>query len=101
MIQTLTNIGNRALHDNHIQILLLFIFFVPAGLIGQNLTQEPKAELIDGLIDSIWVNPTSFFNKDDPNWYLFCQSLQLVDATKMNRITHSIYTDSVRGEIIK
>lgn len=70
-------------------------------LIGQNRFLGEKRDLIDELIDSLWVNPTSFFNNEDNNWKLLCRSLKDVDSNRMKQITHSIYTDSLRGEINK
>lgn len=71
---------------------------MPFGLIGQDQLMKPKVELIDELIDSLWINPTSFFNNNDQNWYLLCQSLQLADSSKINQVIHSIYTNPVRQE---
>ncbi len=94
--QNITIIAKQHLQTYFIKISLLLILLMPTGLIGQNLTQEPKAELIEEVLDSLWVNPTSFFNKEDSNWNLLCETLQLIDSTKMTLITHSIYTDSLR-----
>ena len=28
----------------------------------------PKEDIVNKLLDSLWVNPTSFFNNTDTNW---------------------------------
>ena len=43
------------------------------------------------LLDSLWENPTSFFNKNDTNWRLLCQNLNHVDLNKLNNISQSIF----------
>ncbi len=47
---------------------------------------------IDELLDSLWVNPTSFFNNNDTNWRMLCSDLQHINMQKLSQITSSIYS---------
>ncbi len=55
--------------------------------------------LVDKLIDSLWVNPSSFFNNDDNNWRLLCDNLHIIDSNKMDEITSRIF--DTKGKYIK
>lgn len=70
-------------------IILLFLF------IGFNsIAQEkkfPENEEAMRLLDSLWENPTSFFNRTDTNWRMLCENLDHVDLNKLNLISQSIF----------
>jgi len=70
-----------------LSILLLFIN-------NKSFSQEKKdinKSKAFQLLDSLWENPTSFFNKSDHNWRLLCENLDQVDITKLNHISQSIF----------
>jgi len=54
------------------------------------LANEKRIE-INRLLDSLWQNPTSFFNKTDTNWRMLCSDLQHIDLAKLNQIKDSIF----------
>ncbi len=72
--------------------LLLFLFFLLIGnkSIGQK-NDVPKNEDVFQLLDSLWENPTSFFNINDTNWRMLCQNLDNVDIDNLNNISQSIF----------
>ena len=80
----------------------LFIVLFPTWIYGQDINHAPQNKAVDELIDSMWVNPISFFNRDDPNWQLLCKNLQQTDSAKLNQIAHSIFSKSektTKGQI--
>lgn len=74
----------------------LLIIFVLFGLkaFPQYDSSNAKEKLVDELLDSLWINPTSFFNNNDKNWRMLCSNLQQIDMQKLNKITASIFTGS-------
>lgn len=68
------------------------MIFLGINIYPQTAIPNEKAALVDKLLDSLLVNPTSFFNKNDTNWRMLCNNLQHVDMQKLNQITASIYT---------
>jgi len=74
-------------------ILVFFLLLIFTG--NEVLSQENKIKEQDNitlqLLDSLWVNPTSFFNKDDPNWRALCENLHHIELSNLNRITHTIF----------
>jgi len=73
--------------------ILSILLFAGLNLSGfsQDFTKTDKAIIIDKLIDSLWVNPSSFFNKDDKNWRKLCDNLHLINTEKLNEITDKIF----------
>ncbi len=69
---------------------LLLILWVNAY--AQDDSSLMKRNLTNKLLDSLWVNPTSFFNNNDTNWRLLCSNLQHIDIQRLNQITASIFT---------
>ena len=74
------------------KFVFILIFFLGIHAYPQSTSPDVKAALVDQLLDSLVVNPTSFFNKDDTNWRILCNNLQHVDMQKLNQITASIYS---------
>lgn len=86
---------NLRMHmDVKIILTGLMIFGLIRGLAAQDLPQEDPAALVDGLLDEMWADPISFFNKDDENWRSLCENLQLIDTTKINEIAMATYSDN-------
>lgn len=74
-------------------LIIIFIFFT-INAFPQNGSSNQNDNLVDKLLDSLWVDPTSFFNNNDPNWRLLCSNLQQINIQKLNQITSSIFTGS-------
>jgi len=74
-------------------ILVFFLLLIFTG--NEVLSQENKFKEQDNitlqLLDSLWINPTSFFNKDDPNWRALCENLHHIELSNLNQITHTIF----------
>lgn len=70
------------------------LFLLSLNIYAQNSNDTDKVFVVNKLLDSLWSNPTSFFNKSDPNWRLLCENLHHIDMQKLNKITHSIYSGS-------
>lgn len=79
------------------RLLTAILLFFSLSVYPQNDTANRKNQLVNKLLDSLWVNPTSFFNKSDTNWRLLCENLQHVDMQKLNHITASIYSGPDAG----
>jgi hypothetical protein len=76
------------------KILTIIFVFVCISSYPQVSPSADKDMLVSKLLDSLWVNPTSFFNKTDPNWRMLCTNLHHIDMQKLNQITTSIYSGS-------
>jgi len=76
------------------KILAIIFAIVWISSYSQDTTSVDKSMLVSKLLDSLWTNPTSFFNKTDPNWRLLCTNLHHIDMQKLNQITASIYSGS-------
>jgi hypothetical protein len=74
-------------------LVILFVFF-GITVFSQNSSNNTKVILVDKLLDSLVANPTSFFNRTDPNWQILCNNLQHVDMQKLNQIASSIFVGS-------
>ena len=74
--------------------LLIFLFFLGLNAFPQEGSSSSDEKIVDKLLDSLWADPTSFFNYSDPNWRLLCSNLQQIDRQKLNQITTSIYSGS-------
>jgi len=74
-------------------LIFLFLFFTVVAY-PQNGLLNPNEKLVNKYLDSLWVDPTSFFNNTDTNWRLLCSNLQQIDMQKLNQITASIYIGS-------
>ena len=72
----------------HITIVLLL---VATATFSQSHIDDGKRTEINHLLDSLWQNPTSFFNKTDTNWRMLCSDLQHIDLAKLNQIKDSIF----------
>ncbi len=78
----------------------LFAFiFVLSGLasFSQGDTSRLKINIVNHLLDSLWSNPQSFFNKNDTNWRLLCDNLHQVDMCKSDFCPpgYHVYADSL------
>ncbi|HUW05570.1 MAG TPA: hypothetical protein VMW01_04850 [Williamwhitmania sp.] len=60
---------------------------------GQSLKGENGELVVNRLMDSLWIHPTSFINHNDPNWIRLNQHLRYIDILKLNGIIHSIFFD--------
>ncbi len=61
---------------------------------GQDMIYADPEALVDELLEEMWADPISFFNKEDENWRSLCENLQLIDTAKINEIVHSAYKDN-------
>ena len=77
-----------------ILIILLLCFWGGLKAFSQNMHSPENEKLVHSLIDSLWENPTSFFNNSDANWRLLCDNLYQMDKATLDDITHSIYNGS-------
>ncbi len=69
----------------------IFFLLYTTSVFSQVNSSSEKELLIDDLLDSLWVNPTSFFNSNETNWRLLCSNLHQVDRKKLNQVRVSIY----------
>lgn len=73
-----------------INFLILILLFIG----NKSISQEKKSSEQDNaltMLDSLWANPTSFFNRNDENWRMLCENLDQVDLTRLNNISQSIF----------
>lgn len=77
---------------NKYLVILLILFGINA--FPQQDSSFEKENFVSHLLDSLWVDPTSFFNNNDTNWRSLCRNLQQIDMQKLNQITSSIFTGS-------
>lgn len=73
-----------------INFLILILLFIG----NKSISQEKKSSEQDNaltMLDSLWANPTSFFNRNDENWRMLCKNLDQVDLTRLNNISQSIF----------
>jgi hypothetical protein len=83
------------------KILTISLLCFLGGLkaISQN-THFPQSEgIVQNMIDSLWKNPTSFFNNNDSNWRLLCNNLYQMDEATLDEIINTVYNGS--GVIIE
>jgi len=73
-----------------IKMVLLIVILIGNVSFSQE-KQEISKDKAFQLLDSLWENPTSFFNKSDENWRQLCSNLDQVDITKLNNISQSIF----------
>jgi len=74
--------------------LALFFAVLAMNAFSQNDSSQAEEKLVKELMDSLWLNPTSFFNKSDANWRLLCSNLQQINMEKLNQITYSVFHGS-------
>jgi len=72
-------------------LLLLLLLFIGNEVMSQENEFNEQDNITLQLLDSLWINPTSFFNKDDPNWRVLCENLHHIELSNLNRITHTIF----------
>ncbi len=73
-----------------ISIITIFLFAASTAFTQSGLPVKKEVE-INRLLDSLWQNPTSFFNKTDHNWRMLCSDLQHIDLAKLNQIKDSVF----------
>ena len=76
-----------------IYILIMLLLTTVVGF-SQTKSSIYKGPEIKVLLDSLWENPTSFFNNTDPNWRMLCRDLQYIDLSQLNSIKDSIFSGS-------
>ncbi len=76
-----------------IKYSLVFFLFIAMQGFAQSEKQD-KSDEVKFLLDSLWKNPTSFFNKTDPNWRLLCNDLQQINLNTLNQIKDSVFSGS-------
>ena len=72
--------------------IILLLLFLSIG--NKAISQEkivPEQDRAFQLLDSLWENPTSFFNINDKNWRELCSNLDHIDLEDLNRVSHSIF----------
>ena len=69
---------------------LLLLLLVENKAISQDkvVLEQDKAFQLS---DSLWNNPTSFFNINDENWRALCSNLDDIDLDDLNSVSHSIF----------
>jgi len=72
--------------------ILILLVFLGLSVFPQPETLTDDEEIVEELLDSLWLNPTSFFNNSDTNWRLLCSNLQHVNIQQLNNITYSIFS---------
>jgi len=71
-------------------ILVLIILLVGNKAVSQKKI-VPEQDRAFQLLDSLWDNPTSFFNINDKNWRELCSNLDHIDLDDLNSVSHSIF----------
>jgi len=72
-----------------IAILLLFWNSNSFSQSSYNHTKDNKK--VEILLDSLWINPTSFFNIKDDNWRELCKNLNEVSLDDLNDISERMF----------
>jgi len=75
---------------NYLLLTVLLLFFNIKGY-NQNTDDSNGKIIVSRLMDSLWINPSSFINHDDHNWIRLNQHLENVDILQLNELIHSIY----------
>jgi len=71
--------------------LTIFIICSFFAAEAQNTAPKDSKIIVSRLMDSLWINPSSFINHDDHNWIRLNQHLENVDILQLNELVHSIY----------
>ena len=72
-------------------IIIIIFIFTGQEIFPQDDSLKQKEVMVNHLLDSLWANPTSFFNKMDPNWRMLCSNIHHINMPRLNQITDSIY----------
>jgi len=70
---------------------LFILLLLSSEVIMAQQKEDPVKEKAIQLLDSLWENPTSFFNINDNNWRALCKNLDNVDINNLNKISQSIF----------
>ena len=84
-----------------LKYILIILLFTAANTFSQTGYQAGKRSEVNMLLDSLWQNPTSFFNNTDPNWRALCRDLQHIDLSRLNGIKDSVFFGAKRKIINK
>ncbi len=71
-------------------ISLLLLLLIGNKAISQEKFAPEQVRAFQ-LLDSLWENPTSFFNINDSNWRELCANLDQIDLDDLNSVSHSIF----------
>ena len=75
-------------------LLLILLSFLGINYsFSQSVSSQPTIET-DRLLDSLWIHPESFINRNDKNWIRLNEHLKDVDAIQLNELIHSVYNGS-------
>jgi hypothetical protein len=69
----------------------LLIFLLAGNKLFSQIKNTPAQDESFQLLDSLWENPTSFFNLNDSNWRALCRNLDHIDLDHLNSVSHSIF----------
>ncbi len=72
-------------------LTLIVLVYYSSFIYGQAIDKPEGKIVVDRLMDSLWIHPTSFINYTDPNWVRLNQHLQDIDILQLNELIHSIY----------
>ncbi len=75
---------------NYLLIPILLLSF-NILVFSQSADDSNGKIIVSRLMDSLWINPSSFINHDDHNWIRLNQHLVNVDILQLNELIHSIY----------
>ncbi len=74
-------------------ILILSLSFCLSGFSDAQVTvAKDQGQIeVNRLMDSLWINPSSFINYNDPNWIRLKEHLGRIDILQLNELIHSIF----------
>ncbi|MCD6090263.1 MAG: hypothetical protein J7J72_02070 [Bacteroidales bacterium] len=74
-------------------ILILSLNFCLFGFIdAQVVVDKDQGRIeVNRLMDSLWINPSSFINYNDPNWIRLKEHLVKIDILQLNELIHSVF----------
>ncbi|MFK5879201.1 MAG: hypothetical protein QM478_06860 [Flavobacteriaceae bacterium] len=76
-----------------ITVVVIVGFFSISSFSQKDNQPFAKNKTTVELLDSLWQNPTSFFNINDPNWVALCTNLNHFSIDDLNFISDEIFID--------
>lgn len=76
------------------KLILIIFVFIGINIYSQGNNLVTKQDIVSNLLDSLWSNPTSFFNKSDTNWRVLCTNLKQIDQQQLQQIITDIFSGS-------
>lgn len=85
--------ASKYLHTMKKIIFILSLSFCFFSFVeAQDVAPKDQGRIeVDRLMDSLWINPSSFINYNDPNWIRLKEHLLKVDILQLNELIHRIF----------